>query len=229
METINFDLRMGEYTFDKLERIDGEPRLYVTPDGNKLPSVTSVTGLLGRDSIQKWRARVGEEKANQISKKASGRGTVVHNLAEKYILKHDLFDKSYNKAFPDAIDLFHKIRRTLNSKVTRIHALETQIWSKHLQVAGTVDCIGFYDGQLSVIDFKTASKPKEERWIDNYFMQTAAYACSWYELTKEPINTLVVIIANDEDNEAQIFKKPTYPYLMKFKETREHFRSQYGI
>lgn len=229
MDKVDFELRTHLYNFPKLERIDGEPRLYVTPEGAKLPSVTSVTGFTTKEGIQQWRNRVGEAEANKISKKASSRGTSVHNLAEKYILKHEKFEDDYKKAMPDAIDLFHKIRRTLNDKVTAIHALETQIWSDYLKVAGTVDCIGLYEGELAVIDFKTSSKPKQEHYIEHYFMQTSAYACAWYELTKEPINNLVIIVANDEDSEAQIFEKTTYEYLLKFKDARESFYGQYGI
>lgn len=229
MDRVEFELKTHLYKFPKLERIDGEPRLYVTPEGAKLPSVTSVTGLTTKEGIQQWRAKVGEEAANKISKKASGRGTVVHNLTEKYILKDDSFDNAYKKAMPDAIDLFHKLRRTMNADVTAIHALETSIWSNFLKVAGTVDCIGLYKGKLAVIDFKTAAKPKEERWIEHYFMQAAAYACSWYELTREPINTIVVMVANDLDSEAQIFEKTTYPYLTKFQKAREAFYDHYGV
>lgn len=229
MDRVNFELKTHLYNFPKLERIDGEPRLYVTPEGAKLPSVTSVTGFTTKEGIQQWRAKVGEEAANRISKKASGRGTVVHNLTEKYILNHEEFEQARSKAMPDAVDLFHKIRRVLNTSVTSIHALETQIWSDYLKVAGTVDCIGMYKGELAVIDFKTAAKTKEERWIEHYFMQTSAYACAWYELTKEPINTLVVIVANDVDPEAQIFEKTTYPYLNKFNSAREQFYNHYGF
>lgn len=229
MNRINFDIKIDNYKFDKLERIDGEPRQYVLPDGAKVPSVTSVTGLTTKDSIQQWRRRVGEQEANKISRKASGRGTVVHNLAEKYILNDDKFGALYDKALPDAKILFHKLRDSLNESVTEIRALETQLWSPYLKVAGTVDCIGMYDGELSVIDFKTSSKSKNEDWIQHYFMQTAAYACSWYELTKEPINSLVVMIANDEDNKPQIFRKTTYQYLTLFKQAREAFHNHYGF
>lgn len=229
MDRIDFELKTHLYNFSKLERIDGEPRMYVTPEGAKLPSVTSVTGFTTKEGIQQWRAKVGEAEANRVSKKASGRGTVVHNLTEKYILKHDDFDKAKSKAMPDAVDLFHKIRRVMNANVTSIHALEKMVWSDYLKVAGTVDCIGVYKGKLAVIDFKTSAKTKEERWIEHYFMQTSAYACAWYELTREPINSLVVIVANDVDSEAQIFEKTTYPYLMKFNVAREQFFSHYGI
>lgn len=229
MDRIDFELKTHLYNFPKLERIDGEPRLYVTPEGAKLPSVTSITGFTTKEGIQQWRTKVGEEAANRISKKASSRGTTVHNLAEKYILKDQKFDEAYKRAMPDAVDLFHKIRRTLNKSVTSIHALETQIWSDYLKVAGTVDCIGLYNGQLAVIDFKTSSKSKEEKWIEHYFMQTSAYACAWYELTKEPINKLVVIVANDQDSEAQIFEKTTYHYLTMFKQARDAFFNYYQL
>lgn len=229
LNSVNFELKIDDYKFPELERLDGEPRAYLTPDGTRLPSVTSVTSLVTKEGIKKWRGAVGEEAANKISKKASGRGTSVHNLAEKYILKHEDFNQLYAKAMPDAIDLFNKIRRVLNSKLTAVHALETRIWSDYLKVAGTVDCIGMYNGKLAVIDFKTASKSKEEKWIDHYFMQTSAYACAWYELTKEPINTMVVIIANDDDLEAQIFEKTTYEYLLKFAEVRRQFKQLHGF
>ena len=229
MDRTEFELKTHLYNFPKLERIDGEPRLYVTPEGAKLPSVTSVTGFTTKDSIQQWRNKVGEEKANQISRKASNRGTVVHNLAEKYILNDEKFDQAKKKALPDAIDLLGKLKRALDKNVTSIHALEKMVWSDYLKVAGTVDCIGVYNGKLAVIDFKTSSKNKREEWIEHYFMQTSAYACAWYELTKEPINTLVVMIANDVDSEAQIFEKTTYGYLTKFKEARDQFHAHYGI
>jgi genome maintenance exonuclease 1 len=225
----NFNLRINEYQFSKLERIDGEPRRYVLPDGGQVPSVTSVTGLTTKDGILKWRQKVGEQEANRISKKASGRGTVVHNLTEKYILNDSKFKESYDKAMPDAKDLFRKLQSVLNQYVTEIRALETPIWSSYLKVAGTVDCIGMFEGKLSVIDFKTASKTKEERYIDHYFMQTSAYACAWYELTGEPINNLVVLIANDEDIRPQIFRKTTYQYLTMFKQARDSFYQQYGF
>ena len=229
MDRVNFELKTHLYNFPKLERIDGEPRTYITPEGARLPSVTSVTGFTTKESIQEWRNKVGEEKANQISRKASSRGTVVHNLAEKYILKDDGFDKAHRKALPDALNLFRKLKTVLDRDVTSIHALETQLWSDYLKVAGTVDCIGMYQGKLAVIDFKTSAKSKREEWIEHYFMQTSAYACAWYELTKEPINTLIVIVANDVDSEAQIFEKTTYPYLNKFKQARDEFFTNYGF
>lgn len=229
MDRVDFEIKTHLYNFPKLERIDGEPRMYVTPEGARLPSVTSVTGLTTKDGIQEWRRKVGEEKANQISRKASGRGTVVHNLTEKYILNDSDFATAHKKALPDAVDLFNKLKRALNRDVTCIHALEKMVWSDYLKVAGTVDCIGVYKGQLAVIDFKTSAKNKREEWIEHYFMQTSAYACAWYELTKEPINTLVVMVANEVDSEAQIFEKTTYSYLTKFKHARDQFHAHYGI
>lgn len=229
MHNTTIENKTSNYTIPKLERIDGEPRSYVTPEGHRLPSVTSVTGLVTRDSIQSWRKSVGAEKANHIASKASRRGTVVHNITEKFILGHEGFDEAYKKAMPDARLLFGKIKNTLTDRLSSIHALETMLWSQYLKVAGTVDCIGIFDGKLSVIDFKTASKPKQHDKIEHYFMQTAAYACAWYELTKEPINNLVVIIANDEDVDTQTFQVNTYQYLTKFQQVRKQFFDQYGF
>lgn len=225
----NIEIKTNDYSIPKLERIDGEPRVYVTPDGDKLPSVTAVTGLTISNDIQQWRKNIGEQRANMISSKASRRGTSVHSLVEKYITKCETFDEKYGKSMPDAQIMFNIIKTSLNSNLTRVHALEQSLWSKYLKVAGTVDCIGVFNGKLSVIDFKTSAKPKNESKIEHYFMQTAAYACAWYELTKEPINNLVVLIANEEDSVVQLFEKTTYPYLSKFKDAREQFFSKYGI
>lgn len=225
----NIENKTSNYSIPALERIDGEPRLYVTPEGHRLPSVTAVTGLTVQSEIQSWRKNIGEDKANAIASKASRRGTNVHSLVEKYITNCDSFAEGYRKAMPDAQMMFNMIKTNLNTNLSSIHALEQPIWSTYLKVAGTVDCIGVFDGKLSVIDFKTSAKPKIESKIAHYFMQTAAYACAWYELTEEPINNLVVIIANEYDSQVQLFEKTTYPYLVKFKQARDDFFKKHGV
>jgi genome maintenance exonuclease 1 len=175
-------------------------RVYETPSGKAYPSVTTVTGLHSAKGIAEWRKRVGEAEANRISSKASARGTRIHQYCEDYlrgnIFEADMFD----------LEMFNSIKPLLD-QVDNIHCLETQLWSDHLQVAGTVDCIAEFQGKLSVIDFKTSSKPKDRDDIHNYFMQTAAYAVAFEERTGIPIGRLVIIMAVDGDDPRWFIEK----------------------
>ena len=131
-----------DHGFTKLKRIDTpDGRLYETPSGESYPSVTTVTGLHSKQSIMEWRKKVGEEEANRISSRASSRGTRIHTLCENWLLgkpqEPDMFDK----------DIFTSLIPHLD-KIDNIHALESPLYSHHLKVAGTVDCIAEYEGCL---------------------------------------------------------------------------------
>ena len=184
------------------ETIDGV-RFYKVPDEDeflKLVSITSVTSHWSREKFAKWRKKVGEKKANDITRKATARGTDMHTMTEHYLLNEDL-----PKVAPMGDMLFKIAKPTLN-KIDNIHALEGSLYSKELGVAGTVDCIAEYDGELSVIDFKTSKAPKPRDWIDGYFVQAAAYACMYYELTGVAVKKLVIIMAC-EDGECVVYEE----------------------
>jgi genome maintenance exonuclease 1 len=193
------------------ETVDGK-RFYKTPEGLLYPSVTTITSQHGKDKILEWRKRVGEQEANRISTKASGRGTRVHKICENYLNNEDDYAR---KQMPDSLVMFKSIQPLLDKYVNNIHALEVPLYSNHLRVAGRVDCIAEYDGKLSVIDFKTASKPKEEKWILNYFMQCSAYAVMYEERTKIPVPQIVIMIAV-ESEEPQVFVKKRNDYIKDF-------------
>lgn len=198
------------------ETINGK-RFYKTPEGLLYPSVTTITSQHGKDKIIEWRKRVGEEEANRISTKASSRGTRVHKLCENYLNNEDDYTRNI---MPDALVMFKSIQPILDQYVNNIHALEVPLYSDHLRVAGRVDCIAEFDGKLSVIDFKTASKPKEEKWILNYFMQCAAYAVMYEERTKITVPRIAVVIAIDGE-QPQIFVKKRNDYIADFIKYRE--------
>jgi genome maintenance exonuclease 1 len=205
------------HEFSKLERIDSpEGRLYKTPSGRAYPSVTTVTGLHSQKSIMEWRKKVGEEAANAISSRAAGRGTRIHQHCEDYLLgehvEPDIFDQ----------DIFKSIRPELD-RIDNIHALESPLYSNHLEVAGTVDCIAEYNGKLAVIDFKTSSKLKNREWIHGYFMQTSAYAVMFEELTGIPIGKLIIIIAVDNED-PQIFTEKRDDWIDGFKDLRLQYK-----
>ena len=184
---------------------DGK-RFYKLPDGTKLPSVTTVIGATKRDAIQAWRNRVGEEVANKISRKASGRGTAVHKLCENYLNNEEVV-----MGMPDAYEMFLSIKPHLN-RINNIHYQEQTLWSTQLGMAGRVDCIAEFDGVLSVIDFKTSKKVKSHEDIEDYFWQTAAYSCMYEELIGEPIHDLVIVMAV-EDNSPIVFKQRTEDHI----------------
>ena len=184
------------------ETIDGV-RFYKVPNEDeflKLVSITSVTSHWSREKFAKWRKKVGEEKANEITRKATARGTDMHSMTEHYLLNEDL-----PKVAPMG-DMLFKIAKPTLKKIDNIHSLEGSLYSKELGIAGTVDCIAEYEGELSVIDFKTSKAPKPREWIDGYFVQAAAYACMYYELTGVAVKKLVIIMAC-EDGECVVYEE----------------------
>lgn len=186
---------------------DGK-RYYKLPDGTKLPSVTTVVGAKKKQGILEWRARVGEEEANRISRQATSRGTNVHTICENYLNNK----KDYMKGImPDAVEYFLSIKPYLNN-IDNIHYQEQALWSKTIGMAGRVDCIAEYEGVLSIIDFKTSSKVKRRGDVEDYFWQTTAYATMYEELIGTPINNLVIIMAV-KDSSPIIFKERTEDHL----------------
>ena len=207
-----------ECELPKLNRVTNEDgtRVYQTPTGNKYPSVTTVTGLLKKQSIIAWRKRVGEEEANRISSTAARRGTRIHSLAEKYLLNEsvnpDMFD----------IEMWNKFKPILHN-INNIYALEQSLFSDHLEVAGTVDCIAEYNGKMSVIDFKTSKRIKQRDNIHDYFMQCSAYAVAFEEMTKIPVPQIVVLIAVDEEDPL-IFVEKRNTWINGFRDLRLEYK-----
>ena len=168
-------------------------RVYVDEDSNEYPSITTVLSILSEAGIKAWRARVGEEEANRVSSRAIKRGNKVHSMIENYIQ-----NKEVDHSDLISTQNFKDIQPIIDDKLTKVYAIEKRMHSKHLGVAGTVDCVGEWDGQRAIIDWKTSAKFKKKEWVHNYFMQACAYSIMWEELTKHPITQLVVAIASDE-------------------------------
>ena len=193
-------------------------------DGMMWPSVTTVIGHSKKKSIMEWRNRVGEEEANAISKRASTRGNKCHKLCELYLENKSI---SKYKDDPLSMGLFYQIKPYLDS-IDNIHALEAPLCSSLLKMAGRVDCIAEYNGELAIIDFKTSTKYKREEWIHDYFAQETAYAIMFQELTGLIPKKLVTIIAC-ETGEPQIFEiYDTIKYARKLKEYIDAYRRDNG-
>ena len=182
-------------------------RLYEVGDGKWYPSVTTVTSHRKKDSIIKWRKRVGEAEANKISGRASARGNKFHSMVESYLKNETV---SFDDKKPLASFLFKTAKETLH-RIDNIHLLESPLYSDSLRIAGRVDCIAEYDGELAVIDFKTSTKEKKESWIENYFVQETAYAAMYYERSGVKVDKIVTLIATEEGG-MQIFEKYDLDY-----------------
>ena len=184
------------------ETIDGV-RYYSVPDEDellKLVSITSVTSHFNKEIFVNWRKRVGNEEAERITKAATKRGTDMHTLTENYLKNEELPE------VPPISDFLFKIAKGKLNKIDNIHALEGALYSKELGIAGTVDCIAEYDGELAIIDFKTSKKPKPRNWVEHYFVQCMAYGCMLYELTVISVKKLVIIMAC-ENGECVIYEE----------------------
>lgn len=194
----------------KTEEINGK-RFYVAPDGNRYPSVTTITGWKKRAFFAEWRKKNPEESRRVLS-----RGTSFHYIVEDYLLNNNEKVEQKKIEKPGDYFIFAQIKNELN-KINNIKALESALWSSTLQMAGRVDCIAEYDGVLSVIDFKTSKAVKEEKDIQEYFMQATAYAIMFQERTGIQIKNIVILMTC-EDGSIMVYEKNPLHYVRDLKE-----------
>ena len=205
----------------KAKNVDGKRFYEHITTGEKYPSITSVLSIRQKEGLIKWRQRVGEEVANHVMITSANRGTAVHNMVEDHLNNIDINNvEKYKKQFLPRM-MFQVLKPVLNN-INNISLQEAQMFSSNYTVAGRCDCIAEYEGELSVIDFKTSKGEKEEDWIENYFIQGAAYAEMYEEHFGTPINQIVILVVTEEGT-TQIFKKNKQEYLPKLKEAIESF------
>lgn len=206
----------------KREEINGK-RFYVSPQGKRLPSVTTFLSHFKKDTIQAWRKKVGEEEANRISSKAARRGTKFHSLMESYLKNEEGF-LTEKDVMPDMQLAFLNMKKVVD-RIDNIHYIETMLYSEILGLAGQVDCIAEFDGVPSVIDFKTSNKPKKEEWITNYFEQCTCYSLMYEEMTGVKAKQIVVLISVDGEMQPQVFVKNRRDYIPELANKIKEFRS----
>ena len=217
-----FNHRISNTELSTLERVEvNGKRYYVSPSGKRLPSVTTFLSTFKKDSIIKWRKRVGEEEANKISGRATRRGTKFHSLMEAYLGNEAGFlDEN---VMPDMRQAFWDMVPILD-RVDNIHYIEAMLHSELLGLAGQVDLIAEFDGVPSVIDFKTSSKLKKEEWIEDYFLQTTAYSLMYEDMTGIKAKQIVILISVDHE-QPQVFVKDRRDYVPLLAERLKEFRS----
>lgn len=198
-----------KYDYQPLSRTseDGR-RLYQTPDGSRVPSVTTVLEktkpLEARQALWRWRNRVGEQQAQQITTEAANRGTKMHTYLERYILEGTAPERSTNP-FSWASEHMAEvvIAQGLNDRVTEFWGVEIPVYFPGIY-AGTTDGAGIHQGAESILDYKQTNKPKKREWIGDYFLQLAAYALAHNEVHGSTIRKGVILMCVRPEQDAQL-------------------------
>lgn len=198
-------------TLEPLERIDGERRLYRVPNGGLYPSATTVLSQTADKAfLEKWKQRVGEAEANKIRDRSASRGTKVHEMCEAHVFNKEV---DFAEQMPFDVNMFKQIKRQLDEHVDNIRLSEGQMYSDTLKVAGTVDLVASWKGQPAIIDFKTSRKTKRKEWIEDYFLQATIYSLMLYELFGIKAHKIVIIIACESENQAQVFESDAREWI----------------
>jgi genome maintenance exonuclease 1 len=221
MTQFNF-IKLDESKLPKVKgkRVDGF-RFYDI-NGKNYPSITSVLSIRKAESLKEWRSKVTDKVADWEMGRAARRGKATHTLVEQYL-------KNETPSIRDVLPLgLFKLMRPYLDQINNIHCLETVMFSDKLTVAGQVDCIAEYNGKLSVIDFKTANKERNEDWIENYFLQTTAYSMMYEEIFGNKIEQIVILIAA-EDGTVVPFIKDRSEYEKELVKSIEEFYKYYKL
>lgn len=208
MKKFSYVSGMPELQQLEVDESTGE-RHYISPNGIRLPSVTTVLSYFKSKSLADWRNRIGEEEANKVLYRAGQRGTKFHNMLESYLRNEDHF---LDGVMPDMKQSFRDMQETLDL-IDNICYIESPLYSESLGVAGRTDVIADFGKVRSIIDFKTSKKEKKAEWIENYFEQGTAYALMYEELVGEPIDQVVIIVSVDFMEHPQVFIRDKNQYI----------------
>jgi len=195
-------------------------RHYDTPDGT-LISITSLLKNFTPEGILEWRKAVGEDVANEVMRAAADRGSKVHKIIENCLSnkpENDLVG-NYGEL---AARMFSQMVPALD-KIDRIRALEKGLYSTRFGIAGRVDCIAEYDKELTVIDFKTSTRKRDER-NETHLVQASFYSLAWEERTGEKVNQ-IAILTTTEDGELDVYRDDPSNHVDRLEEMIEEYKS----
>jgi genome maintenance exonuclease 1 len=220
-----------KFNYQPIPRVVVEgKRFYATPDGKKLPSVTTILDKTkseaSKQALNQWRARVGTERAQQITTEAANRGTRMHTYLEKYIKEGAIPPKGSNPfSWPSYIMAETVIKQGLVN-VQEFWGIEVPLYFPNVY-AGTTDGAGIHLNEESILDYKQPNKPKRREWIDDYFMQLCAYAEAHNEVHGTRIKKGVVLMCVKPDLDANhnIVGQPQYQEFVLEGAEFEHYRT----
>lgn len=192
-----------KYNYQPIRRIDTpEGRRYATPDGEKLPSVTTVlSATTPKEKIEKlneWRNRVGHKKAQEITTEAAGRGTRMHKFLEDYIKTGILTDPGSNPYSKQSHSMANSIIQQGLINCNEYWGVEVPLYFPSVY-AGTTDLCGVHDGSEAIMDHKQTNKPKKREWIEDYFIQLTAYATAHNEVHGTNIRKGVIFMCSADN------------------------------
>lgn len=208
-------LLINRFEYKKLQRDEsGGKRLYATPDGGKVPSVTTILDKTkpaeAREALANWKKAVGEKKAQEIVTEAAGRGTRMHKFLEDYIKGETLKETVTNPFAQQSLVMAKEVIEQGFPLIKEVWGSEVPLYFPELY-AGTTDCVGIHDGDESILDFKQTNKPKKLEWIDDYFLQLTAYALAHNEVHGTNIRKGVVMMCvRPPEIEPGVWGKPQY-------------------
>ena len=183
------------------ETIDGS-RKYATPDGEKLPSVTTILDATkseeSKKALQEWRNRVGHKQAQEITTEAAGRGTRMHKYIEDYIKTGILNEPGSNPYSIQSQKMAKSIIEKGLCKLDEAWGVEVPLYFPKMY-AGTTDLCGVHDGAEAIMDHKQSNKVKKREWIDDYFTQSAAYATAHNEVYGTNIRKGVIFMCTADN------------------------------
>ncbi len=209
--------------FGELQRLyEDNIRYYQVDDTLVYPGVTSVLSFINRSKFAKWRARVGEEQANAISKQSTSRGTKFHRVAEEYLLNGD-YKELDEYQVPLVQLMFNAAKPKIDELFDNIYQIETRMSSSRLCLAGTVDLICEVNGELAVVDFKTSKEEKPEEWLEDYFVQLSAYWAMFSERTGVVPKKLVVFLVGENGDVQVVERRNIMNYLKKLQDYVSQF------
>ena len=184
-----------------------EGRKYVAPDGEKLPSVTTILDatkpIEAKKALIEWRRRVGEQKAKEITAEAAGRGTRMHKYLENYVLTGETGEPGSNPYSKQSHQMAHTIISQGLSNCPEFWGTEVSLYFPKIY-AGTTDLVGLHNSDEAILDFKQTNKPKKREWIEDYFLQLTAYANAHNEVYGTKIRKGVILMCS-ADNQYQEF------------------------
>lgn len=195
-------LLISKFTYTSINResVDGR-RLYATPDGFRVPSVTTILDRTkpaeAREALANWKKAVGEKKAQEIVTEAANRGTRMHTYLENYIKGDALRETVTNPFAQQSLDMARIVIDKGLSKVNEVWGCEVPLFFPELY-AGTTDCVGVHQGEAAILDFKQTNKPKKLEWIDDYFLQLTAYALAHNEVHGTNIRKGVILMCSKD-------------------------------
>jgi genome maintenance exonuclease 1 len=199
----------SKFIYNPLSRTEGDSgRLYLCPDGKKVASVTTILDRTKseekRQALANWKKRVGEQAAQTIVTEAAGRGTSMHKMIERWLAGEDISVPGSNLVHQQAHKMANLVINDLiKPNVDEIWGSEVNLYFPGLY-AGTTDCVGVWKGEEAIMDFKQTNKPKKREWIEDYFLQLAAYAQAHNEVYGTKIRKGVVLMCS-KDLELQKF------------------------